>query len=240
MRLGAHAGDLQGCCRSSGRNTTRSRGSGASRGGTCHSLWRSGSTTKRLPERRHFGDARRAARLHNSAGIVEWTRGRHELAIAHFEQALALFNALSDAAGAGLMMNSIGVSLSALGRWSEARARLQDALVHRARTGQGQLEAHALGALGDAYWNAGETDKAPEWYERSLGRRLAIGDRRGEGWMLHRLARAKATSGDREEAASLLARATERSTACADEELMDACEQLRQALERARAASSHS
>ena len=187
-----------------------------------------------------IGDARRAARLHNSAGIVEWTRGRHELAIAHFEQALALFNALSDAAGAGLMMNSIGVSLSALGRWSEARARLQDALGHHARTGQGQLEAHALGALGDAYWNAGETDKAPEWYERSLGRRLAIGDRRGEGWMLHRLARAKATSGDREEAESLLARATERSTGCADEELMDACEQLRQALERARAASSHS
>jgi tetratricopeptide (TPR) repeat protein len=138
-----------------------------------------------------------------------------------------LFETLGDAAGAGQMHNSIGVSLGGLGRWREAREQLERALAHHERTGQPQLEAHALGALGDVCWDAGETDEASEWYERSLRKRRAIGDRRGEGWMLHRLARAKGMLGAWEEAGTLLIRATELSTQCADDELMDACVQLR-------------
>ena len=173
------------------------------------------------------GDSGRAARLHNSAGIIEWTRGQHEHAITHFGRALGLFETLGDPAGAGQMHNSIGVSLSALGRWREARELLVRAIAHHERTGQPQLEAHALGALGDACWDAGETDEASEWYERSLRKRREIGDRRGEGWMLQRLARAKGMLGVWEEAGTLLIRATELSTQCADDELMDACVQLR-------------
>ena len=57
-------------------------------------------------------DHGRAARLHNSAGIVEWTRGQYKSALGHFTQALSLFETLGDHVAAGQMMNSIGVSLA--------------------------------------------------------------------------------------------------------------------------------
>ncbi len=173
----------------------------------------------------------REARLHNSAGIIEWTCARYENALAHFEQAQRIFEALGDPAAAGQMMNSIGVSLNALGRASDAREQLLRALAHHQHTGQLQLEAHALASLGDSYWDAGESEEAAGWYERSAAKRTAIGDARGEGWMLQRLARVKVALGDRAQADALLARATAVSTQCSDEELMDECMQLRRTLE---------
>ena len=104
------------------------------------------------------------ARLRNSAGIIEWTRGRHEQALTHFEQALPLFDELADAAGAGQMMNSIALCLHALGRHAAAQERLQHALAHHQRTGHAQLEAHAMSALGDMCWEAGNTGEASSWY----------------------------------------------------------------------------
>jgi serine/threonine protein kinase/tetratricopeptide (TPR) repeat protein len=177
-----------------------------------------------------LGDVKRAARLHNSAGIIEWTRGRHEQALAHFEHALQLFEALGDDAGAGQMMNSIAVSLSAMGRRSAARERLEHALSHHQRTRQSQLEAHALAALGDVCWDSGETQAAAEWYQRSLVCRQALGDRRGEAWMLQRLARSEVAAGASTATAELLARADALSAGCGDEELIDACEELRRAI----------
>jgi tetratricopeptide (TPR) repeat protein/class 3 adenylate cyclase len=177
-----------------------------------------------------LGDSPRAARLRNSAGIIEWTRGRHEQALAHFEQALPLFEAHGDAAGAGQMLNSIAVSLLALGRHAAARERLGHALAHHRHTGHMQLEAHALAALGDACWDSGDTSEASSWYERSLHTRQTIGDRRGEAWMLQRLARARAANGARDDAEGLLTRAIELSTQCSDEDLMDACDKLRRTI----------
>jgi serine/threonine protein kinase/tetratricopeptide (TPR) repeat protein len=177
-----------------------------------------------------IGDPQRAARLHNSAGIIEWTRGRHEQALTHFEQALSLFEKLADTAGAGQMMNSIAVCLQAMGRHTAARERLEQALTHHQRTGQVQLEAHALAALGDVCWESGETNDASSWYERSLHTRQTIGDRRGEAWMLQRLARARAVVGARDDAEDLLTQAIQLSTRCSDEELMDACDKLRRTI----------
>jgi tetratricopeptide (TPR) repeat protein len=174
-----------------------------------------------------LGDSSRAARLHNSAGIIEWTRGRHEQALAHFEQALSVFEGLGDAASAAQMMNSIAVSLQALGRHAEARAQLERALAHHQRIGHPQFEAHALAAMGDLCWDAGDNDEASTWYQRSLHRRQEVGDRRGEAWMLQRLARARAATGARDDADRLLTRSLELSIQCSDEELMNACEKLR-------------
>ncbi len=87
-----------------------------------------------------LGDSEAAARLGNAAGIIEWTRGRHVEALAHFERALALFEEADDHAGAGLMMNSIAVTLGKLGRRGEAREGLDEALLHHQRTGQRHLE----------------------------------------------------------------------------------------------------
>jgi tetratricopeptide (TPR) repeat protein len=173
------------------------------------------------------GDTARAARLHNSAGIIEWTRANHTGALARFESALHLFHSLDDSAGCGQMMNSIGVALSALGRRADARQQLVKAVDHHRRWAHRQLEGHALAALGDICWDDGQPDEALEWYERSLRLRVEIGDGRGEGWMLQRLARLHAAKGDREDAEDLLRRAADLSVHCSDEELMEACEQVR-------------
>jgi tetratricopeptide (TPR) repeat protein len=175
-----------------------------------------------------IGNHEAAARLGNAAGIIEWTRGRHVEALSHFERALALFEDAGDRAGAGLMMNSIAITLGLLGRRPEARERLEDAVQHHRDTAQTQLEGHALAALGDWYWEAGEVERAAEWYDRSLRVRQTIGDVRGEGWMLQRLARARDAAGDRQDARALLARATNLSSQCSDEELMHACADLGQ------------
>ena len=167
------------------------------------------------------------ARLRNAAGIIEWTRGRHAEALRHFERGLELYQAFGDCAGTGLMMNSIGVTLSALGRSDAARVQLEGALLHHRGTGQPQLEAHALAALGDLSWEATDADAASEWYQRSLDKRRSLEDVRGEGWMLHRLARIRALRGERDQADAMLARAAELSMRCSDEELMAACAELR-------------
>ena len=182
-----------------------------------------------------LADDARAARLHNSAGIIEWTRAFYERALAHFERARTLFEALGDAAAAGQMMNSIAVSLSKLGRTSDARAKLREALVHHERTGLPQLEAHALAALGDLHWDAGEYTEAAAVYERSLAARTAAGDDRGQGWMLQRLARAKIALAERDTADQLLTRATGIATQCGDEELMEECIGLRRTVARSNA-----
>ena len=129
------------------------------------------------------------------------------------------------------MMNSIAVSLHALGRHGAARERLHQALDHHRRAGHAQLEAHALAILGDLCWDAGDAAEASLWYERSLHKRQRLDDQRGEAWMLQRLARCRGTAGDRDDADSLLSRAIALSTTCADEELMDACEKLRRTIE---------
>lgn len=175
-------------------------------------------------------DHERAARLHNSAGIVEWTRGHHASALAHFERALDLFETLGDRVAAGQMMNSVGVTLEALGRSAEARVRLRQAIAHHVLIEQPHLEAHALAGLGDSFWAAGDHREAALWYERSLHKRTAIADVRGEGWMLQRLARSRAALGERAEADALLTRATGIATQCSDEELMEECVRLRAAL----------
>ena len=173
-----------------------------------------------------IADAVRAARLHNSAGIIEWTRANHAGALPRFEHALELFRSLGDSAGCGQMMNSIAVALSALGRRAEAREQLVQAIAHHRRYAHRQLEAHALGALGDVGWDEGQRGDALQWYEQSLRLRVELGDRRGEGWMLQRLARLHAAAGDRQDAEALLRRATDLSVSCSDEELMEACEQV--------------
>jgi len=180
-------------------------------------------------------DRGRAARLHNSAGIIEWTRGQYESALGHFERALTLFETLDDRVAAGQMMNSIGVSLDALGRAADARQHLQQALVHHERIGQPQLEAHALAGLGDSFWAAGDHREAATWYERSLQKRFETGDVRGEGWMLQRLARAKTAVGDLDDGEGLLARATGIASRSSDEELMDECTRLQHTMAHARA-----
>jgi tetratricopeptide (TPR) repeat protein/class 3 adenylate cyclase len=166
------------------------------------------------------------ARLRNSLGIVEWTRGEFEEALEHYETARRIFERRNERDHLGLILNSIGVTLRELGRFDEARRVLEHALeVHR-ETGEVRLEGHALAVLGDVLTAMGDAASAAERYSESLGIRRTLGDRAGEGWMLNRLARTHFTLGLAEEARKLLKDAGGIAEQLGDSELLRSCEQL--------------
>ena len=88
------------------------------------------------------------------------------------------------------------MTLTRLDRRDEARTTLEASAVLTRETGQPQLEAHALAALGQLCRIEARPERAVEYFERSLALRRTVGDRIGEGWMLHRLAEARTTLGE--------------------------------------------
>ncbi|HEX2780088.1 MAG TPA: tetratricopeptide repeat protein, partial [Gemmatimonadaceae bacterium] len=107
------------------------------------------------------------------------------------------------------------------------RDRLRDALVVHRRTGDRRLEGHALALLGEIALDLDEWNDALSYLEASLGIRRALGDVRGEGWMLHLLARAHVARDRPDRAREAVALAERAAAACADAELLAACQQLR-------------
>jgi tetratricopeptide (TPR) repeat protein len=115
--------------------------------------------------------------------------------------------------------------LSRLRRYEEARTALEDALAVNRLSGERLLEAHTLAALGDVAHDTGRHDAALAHFDASLSIRRQIDDRRGEGWMLHHLARTRARMGDAAGAEALFGEAGHIALACGDAALRRACEQ---------------
>ncbi len=167
------------------------------------------------------------ARLRNSAGILEWQKGRYEEALSHYRRAIELFQLREDDEGIGLMMNSIGLTLKRMGRHPEAEDQIHDAIeTHRAK-GHTQLEAYALAVLGDIYSDSARYEEAIDAYARSLQLRWDIDDRAGEGWMLHHLARVHAARGENGRALEYVEQALAVATETNDERLTESCISLR-------------
>ncbi|HET7274466.1 MAG TPA: tetratricopeptide repeat protein, partial [Longimicrobiaceae bacterium] len=167
-------------------------------------------------------------RLRNIIGILEWSRGGYAHALMHFGIALAIFREIDDTANAGLMLNSVALTLKESGELAQARSRFIEAVAFHRQEGHVQLEGHALAALGDISMELGDPQTAEYHYKQSLELRRRIGDRRGEGWMLYKLARNNTDgNGTRE----LAARASHIAERCGDYELTAACDQLRRTSE---------
>jgi tetratricopeptide (TPR) repeat protein len=137
-----------------------------------------------------------------------------------------VFEKLGDIVHAGLILNSIGVTLHSLGRQEEAVSHLQEALQLHRRSGQRLLEGHALAALGKISDEARSLDNAREYYNASLEIRREIGDRKGEGWMSHHLARILFSLGGEAQAVPLLNHATAIAAETGDKQLGEACSRL--------------
>jgi predicted ATPase/class 3 adenylate cyclase len=164
------------------------------------------------------------ARTRNSLGIIAWTRGDFDAALDEYRHALDIFERLQDAAGIGLMLNSIGVTLVRQQKLDEAERTLVRAIgVHR--TARNALfEAHANTALGEIADARGDATRAREHYRASLELRERAGDLAGSGWTLHRIARLAARAGTAHEARELTARARRIADECGDAELLAACD----------------
>jgi len=142
------------------------------------------------------GDRARELSVRNSLGIVHWERGAYADAVRQYEAALRICRETGDDVHEGLILNSLGASLHRLQRWDEARTVLADAVRVTSAVGERQLHAHALGLLGEVCLAVGRLGDARTHVEESLGLRQLLQDRRGEGWMLERLARIHRAQGD--------------------------------------------
>ena len=87
-----------------------------------------------------------------------------------------------------VILNSLGASLTRLGRPDEARTVLEESLALGQTIGERQLKAHALAALGHVSLTTGDPGSAAEKFEESRLLRQAIGDRAGAEAMERRLA----------------------------------------------------
>ena len=93
-----------------------------------------------------LGEWRRALTCRNTLGILEWTRDRFADALKHYEAALLLAREHGDRVEEGVILNSLGITLSKLNRPEEARTVLEESVTLNQETGQRLLEAHALTA----------------------------------------------------------------------------------------------
>jgi tetratricopeptide (TPR) repeat protein len=165
-------------------------------------------------------------RLLNNLGIMAWERSDYDEALMRYADALAIYRELRDDAGLGLMLNSVAVTLKAMGRHEDARDRLEESLAVHRRAGNRLLEGHAFAALGDIALERGEADRALWLYTESRGLREEIGDRPGEGWMHNRIARAHLSLGAPQVASQHADLARQIAVELGDRELLLACEQL--------------
>ena len=92
------------------------------------------------------------------------------------------------------------------------------------------MEGHGLAVLGDVHLACKRYDDASQCYEASLAIRRAIGDRRGEGWMLHNLANAHDREGRTAVARELVLQAAAIATEQSDAELSVASERMLRSL----------
>ena len=174
-----------------------------------------------------LADRRTEGRLRNVIGIVEFERQRHPMALEQYELALDAFSECEDSEGVGLALNSIGLTLRAMGRLDEARETLVRALAYNELLPHADLLGHTLGMLGAVELDAGAPDRATPLLERSLAIRVENGDIRGEGWMCLELSRAAAATARPERAREMLASGVRAARACGDMELVEACDRLR-------------
>ncbi len=142
------------------------------------------------------GDRMRELTVRNALGIVHWQCGEYRDAVRHYELALRLCREGSDRVHEALILNSLGASLHKLRRWDEARTALVEAVRVTEQTSELLLRAHAFATLGDVAIASGRLEEARERFVQSLQLRMELADRRGEGWMQHRLAHASRLLGD--------------------------------------------
>jgi serine/threonine protein kinase/tetratricopeptide (TPR) repeat protein/class 3 adenylate cyclase len=197
--------------------------------GLAHAAERAGHVDRALRffrEALPLCDEENRGRILNKIGIREWSRGQFEPALSTFSEALVVFERLDQREHAGLMLNSIGACLTRLGRAAEAKSILERAVRAHVESRQANLEGHALALLGDVALAEQDHAAAIAAYQQSLSIRQQRGDRRGEGWMHHHLARAFEAAGLRDQQRDAVARAEAIGVELADAELLAACQAL--------------
>jgi tetratricopeptide (TPR) repeat protein len=123
-----------------------------------------------------LGARNRQLALRNTLGIIHWERGAYHTALGHYDAALRLCRETGDHVHEGLMLNSMGLTLTRLRRYDEARTVLEESVALNRRTGERLLEAHALAALAEVSMSLGRAAVARDCLDAALALREALGN----------------------------------------------------------------
>ncbi len=175
---------------------------------------------------RGVGDDRTLGEVLNAMGIIRWHLRDFAEALSCYRQALELFRTAGNMANAGLMLNSIARTLHEMGKPAQAAELLEEAVAHHRRHDEPLLEGHALLLLGEIALGRGDAPTAMSALSASLAIRRRLGDKRGEAWVEHALARAYIDLGREPEARAALHRAMALTADVQDKDLTRACEAL--------------
>jgi tetratricopeptide (TPR) repeat protein len=142
-----------------------------------------------------LADGRRRLALHNTLGILQWERGGYLDALRHYDAGLRLCRETGDRVHEGLMLNSMGVALTRLQRFDEARTVLEESAWLNRQTGERLLEAHALAALADVSIRLGPPGAAVACLDAALALRREMGDDSGAAELGRRIAAVRPPGG---------------------------------------------
>jgi len=108
---------------------------------------------------------------------------------AYLENALELYRSLGDAGGQASALINMGTTQHHRHDATKALALLSEALNLSRTSGRTALEAASLNAIGRAYANAGDEDRALESYKASLNTYQLIDDLKGNEEVLRNIRR---------------------------------------------------
>lgn len=162
--------------------------------------------------------------LLNTLAILAWARGEDDEAIARYAEARRCL--ADDPPNLAIVLNGLAVCLLRRGDARNAIEVARDAASCARAAGREVLEAYAMATEGDAHSAVGAHANARSCYSASLELRRRIDDRRGEGWMLHRLSKSARSVGDVGEAVAWARDAAMAASASGDAALIEACRTL--------------
>jgi tetratricopeptide (TPR) repeat protein len=125
----------------------------------------------------------------------------------YYEQALAIWRAISDRRGEGVTLNNLGLLAYSWGKREESAQYYAQALIIRREVGDRAGEGATLNNLGMLAFLSNQLDESERSYKQALAIRRDIGDRIGEGKTLNNLGTLARTQCHYNDAAAYFAQA---------------------------------
>ena len=113
-------------------------------------------------------------------GLMSFNLGEPQSALNYYNQALTIFESISDKYWLSVIYSNIGLVYSRIGERQKALEFYEKSLPFARDIGDKESEGTLLGNIGAVYYNLGEFQKALEYFNKSLALARAAGDKEGE------------------------------------------------------------
>ncbi|HEY7031220.1 MAG TPA: LuxR C-terminal-related transcriptional regulator [Thermomicrobiales bacterium] len=147
-----------------------------------------------LALRRQLNDTRGAADTINNMGILAASQADFARERVHLEEAVALYRTAGDPHRLANGLCNLGGSINANGDPERAKAVLDEALAMNLRFGDRLAEAYTRIHMGEVARDVGDPVEARRQWEQAAAHMRAVGERRGLGIVLFRLATLSASA----------------------------------------------